>query len=209
MTKQSLNKLEKLFYILAIVLAVASIALIFTTAVMPTEFTGVKQKIDGGFYGYEIVFGIKDGELTGLKFSFLALLPYLFVIAGIVLVILRLIKKITSRKYDYLISLLFLIATILFMFSNFFLVFSSNLVGELFSSFSYRISYGTIISGVCSFLAGGLVIANAIIGEYVKPSEAKTKENASENVIEQKETAENKIAEDIQTKEETQAEEGK
>ena len=156
MSKVKLTKLKTTFYIISAVFALAAIIMMIGTAIVPTEATGVKQKIDAGFYGYEIVFGLKDGDLAGLKFSFLALIPYVLALAGIVLLVFRIIDKFISRKYDFLISGLLVAASLLFFFSGSFAVYSENLVGELFASFDYRLSYGLIVSGVLAILSAGL-----------------------------------------------------
>ena len=98
MTRVQLNKLEKMLYIIAAVFALAVIILIVGASVVPTDATGVKQKIDAGFYGYDIVFGLKDGDVYGLRFSFMALLPYIFTLAGMVLLVFRILDKYVSRK---------------------------------------------------------------------------------------------------------------
>lgn len=183
MTKVKLTKLEKTLYVLALVFALVSVIMMVGTAIVPTEATGVKQKIDAGFYGYEIVFGIKDGDLSGLKFSFLAFLPYFLALAGIVLLVFRVLDKFLSKKFDFLIAGILLVSSLLFFFSGNFVVYSANLVGELFSAFSYKISYGLIVSGVCAFVAAGLAIASFVLSEVAiiteetaeKKEETKTK----------------------------------
>ena len=200
MTKVQLTKLEKLLYTLAAVFALVAIIMIVGASVKPIEATGVKQKIDSGFFGYDIIFGLKDGDIYGLKFSFLALLPYLFAIAGLVLLVFRIIDKFVSRKFDFLIAALFLIAAILYFLSNNFIVYADNLVGELYNSFDYRISYGTIISGTLSVLAGGLAATNYILEEFVEVKEAETQEKQEMEKVEE-EKLENTEIEDEPKKE--------
>ena len=187
MTKVQLKRLEKILYVLATLFSLAAIIMMVCTAVVPTEITGVKQKVDAGFYGYDITFGLKDGDIYGLKFSVLALLPYVFVVAGIVLLVFRIIDKFISRKFDFMIAGIFLLSALLYFLSNNFLVFSENLVGELYNSFEYQISYGLIISGACSVIAGGLAASSYILEEFVTTKDVSEKEkNSTETEIVEK-----------------------
>lgn len=197
MTKVKLSKLEKIFYLISAILALAAIIMMVGTAIVPTEATGVKQKIDAGFYGYELVFGLKDGDLSGLKFSVLALIPYVLALAGIVLLIFRIIDKFISKKFDFLIVALLLVASLLFFFSGNFVVYSANLVGELFASFDYRLSYGLIISGVSAVLSAGFTFSSFVLSEFVKVTEEQT-ENKKEEQVEHK--TEEKTEESKETK---------
>ena len=185
MTKVKLSKLEKIFYLISAIFALAAIIMMVGTAIVPTESTGVKQKIDAGFYGYELVFGLKDGDLSGLRFSVLALIPYVLALAGIVLLIFRIIDKFISKKFDFLIVGLLLVASLLFFFSGSFVVYSANLVGELFASFDYKLSYGLIISGVSVVLSAGFTFSSFVLSEFVKVTEEQI-ENKIENKTEEK-----------------------
>lgn len=177
MTKVQLKKLKRILYIVSAVLGVVSLIMMIGVSIVPDEITNVKQKIDAGFYGYDIVFGIKDGELAGLKFSFLALLPYIFALAAVVLLVFRILDKYLSKKFDFLIASLFLVSSLLFFLSGNFVVYSANLVGELFKSFDYKLSYGLIVSGVCSLISMCCVVASFVSGEMIKVSEDNLEKN--------------------------------
>ncbi len=193
MTKVKLTKLEKTLYILSAIFALAAIIMIVGTSIVPTETTGIKQKIDSGFYGYELVFGLKDGDLSGLKFSFLAFLPYLFTLAGFVLLVIRILDKFLTKKFDFLITGLFLVSSILFFISGNFAVFSANLVGKLFASFNYKISYGLIVSGICAFISAGLSLVSYMLSEFVpienEITETQENEVSQENVTEKEDVS--------------------
>lgn len=175
MTKVQLKKLKRILYIVSAVLGIVALIMMIGVSIVPDEITNVKQKIDAGFYGYDIVFGIKDGELAGLKFSFLALLPYIFALAGVVLLVFRILDKYLSKKFDFLIASLFLVSSLLFFLSGNFIVYATNLVGELFKSFDYKLSYGLIVSGVCSLISMCCVVASFVSEELIHIDEEKSK----------------------------------
>ena len=87
--KKSGSNLGKLLYLVAAALGVVAVVMMFARVV---EYEVLKETV--GFKGSEVVFGYTNElDVKTLKFSFMALLPYVLVLVGVVLTLLNTFAK--------------------------------------------------------------------------------------------------------------------
>ena len=157
--------LGKRLSVAIVLLAIYSLLMIFMPAVAIKESTN-------SFTGLQVVFGysvIKDMGVLGtlveeyFAFSFLNLLPYLFVVAALVLIVLS--KFGVGKKWLILIAvLLFILAAVFF-----FLVVPFSVPLKLITDFGVQekliLGNGSFLAAISSALAGLLLLVKSIIKE--------------------------------------------
>lgn len=133
---------------------------------------------EGGYNGFQVIFGAKEENVKLLGFSFPAFLAFLFLIAGIALVWLNMVP------FNHFISagLLLVAAILLFCFPTCVsltpdgekLLNAVNGIGGLFGADEVKFTAKAclIISGILNILAAGVIGAkdylNALVNKYVK-----------------------------------------
>lgn len=164
---KKLETIKRYSYIIIAVLCLIAVCMIFAISVKPVSASGIKNKIDSGFYGYDVVFGFKEGSLYGLKFSFLALLAYLMAVGCIAISVVQFVRNLKNKKtiviLEYVLTAMLAICVILFILQFCFLNYSDNLVGTLFDYVNYRPAVGSIISCLCCLCSACLLITLEIL----------------------------------------------
>ena len=122
---------------------------------------------EGGYNGFQVIFGAKEENVKLLGFSFPAFLAFLFLIAGIALVWLNMVP------FNHFISagLLLVAAILLFCFPSFINVAKEGW-GQIGKLVDYNARACLIISGILNILAAGVIGAkdylNVLVNKYVK-----------------------------------------
>ncbi len=115
---------------------------------------------DGSYSGLEIVFGVKEHGYEILKFSFLNLLTYLFVIAMAVVSVLAYMKK--DNKLFLLIAIVLAIVSAVFFFLAKAFVQADDLTLEMIKEFC-DLGVGAIFGGIFSILAAGVGVVKLVL----------------------------------------------
>lgn len=164
MAKKKKSSVGLIFYLVACVLGIAAVCMMFLRAVavpdVKTAFGTVET--DAGFTGLEVIFGYEEEGVKGLAFSFMALLPYLLVVAGIVLTVVNLLKK-KGGLLNYVSVGLFVVGGILMFLMPSFMAFADTVAGAVLEKVEYELAVGSILAGVLSILAGAVVLVKSLL----------------------------------------------
>ncbi len=146
-------------------LALVSIVMIFVDAV------GIIDS-ETSYTGWQTVFGYTKesnlfGEIEVLKFSFMNLLPYIFVVGAIALAILGDSRK-GIKLFNFVACGLLIAAGVLFFLNVSFLQINEDAT-SIWGAFgadikdSLQLGAGAIIAGICSILSGLSIGAKVVI----------------------------------------------
>ena len=122
---------------------------------------------EGGYNGFQVIFGASEEGTKLLTFSFPAFLAFLLLIAGIALIWLEMVP------FNHFIAagLLLVSAILLFCFPAFINV-AKDGWGQLGKMLDYEARACLIVSGVLTILAAGIVGAkdylNTLVNKFVK-----------------------------------------
>lgn len=159
--KKSKSVNGNLLYLLAAVLGVVAVCMIFVTAfVVKDSGTGA---MDATYTGLQTVFGYASDDVEYLLFSFMNLLPYVLVLAGVVLTALKFFGIVKSSLMDWVSAGLFVAGGVLFFFTANFTVLTedyTNLikVANVIKTYvTTGLGAGPIVAGICSILSGATV----------------------------------------------------
>lgn len=136
----------QLISFLSVILGIVALVMLFLPA--------VKQKtLELTYSGLDITFGYEEANIEIFKFSFMNLLTYILVLAGIVCAILSAMGK--SKKLTSLISsLAFIVGGVFFFLSITFSVLPvTGILAEAVKE-ELTLGYGAIIGAITSILAG-------------------------------------------------------
>lgn len=152
--KKSKKQISSIVSLISAALGIVALVMIFLPAI------GVKDT-ETTYTGLQIVFGYKEkpfmSEVTVFEFSFMNLLTYLLVIAGVVFTVLGLLGK-GSKFATFIAAICFLVGGIFFFFQLQFCI-PNTTVSNVTSLFGGNIKEigslgaGSIIGGICSILA--------------------------------------------------------
>ncbi len=148
-----------------VVLALVSLVMIFVSAV------GVVDS-ETTYTGWQTVFGYTKesnlfGEIEVLKFSFMNLLPYIFVVGAIALAILGALGK-GVKLFNFVACGLLIAAGVLFFLNVSFLQINEDAT-SIWGAFganikeNLKLGAGAIIAGICAILSGLSVGAKVVI----------------------------------------------
>lgn len=160
------NKLNfKFLYLVACVLGIVAVCMIFLQAVkIPDIKTGYGTvEIETGYTGLQVVFGNKVEGVSELLFSFMALLPYLLMIGGVVLSALKITGKGKNGILDFVSIGLFVAAGVLMFITPSFVVFADTVLGKTAALIEYKLSIGAILAGIFSILAGATIAVKNLL----------------------------------------------
>lgn len=153
-----------LLTLVAALMGLIGIIMLFLPAV-------ASKNTDDTFTGLEVVFGCKEKilgrEFTCLNFSFMNLLTYLLVIAGLVASVLNAAGKKPNKLLSFVATACFAVAAALFFCTVNFLSFNEN-ASELVSFFggdlkeTCELAVGAIVGGIASVF-GALASAGAVV----------------------------------------------
>ncbi len=157
------NNLGKIMYFVAAALGVVALVMLFVTNIkVPNTKIGSLEVEGTGYTGLQIAFGKKEDDVAVLAFSFMGLLPYLLVIAGIALVLVKLFAKKGSAILDFVSIVAFVAAGVLFFLMPSFAVFADNIAGAVASKLNYKLFAGAIVGAIASILAGATILVKAL-----------------------------------------------
>jgi hypothetical protein len=163
--KKSGFNLGKILYLIAAVLGVVAIVMMFVDTVkIPDVDLGALGTVEGeGYSGMKVAFGYKEDDVAVFGFSFMALLPWILVIAGVVLTALNTFSKKGSKLFDFISIAAFIVAGVLFFIMPNFMVFAETLAGAVWEAFEWKLAVGAIVAAVCSIVAGGAVLVKNLM----------------------------------------------
>lgn len=162
---KSLN--NNILYLVAAVLGVVAVCMIFVAAfVVKDSGTGALSET---YTGLQAVFGYSTEKADYLAFSFMNLLPYVLVIAGVVIAVLRFFGVAKNNIMDWVSVALFVVGGILFFCTASFTILSEG-YNDLIKAANVIKTYvttglgaGPIIAGICSILSGATVVAKNLM----------------------------------------------
>ena len=173
------NSVSKYTSLLAILLAIASACMIFCTAIVykvsdsadPINFTGMQVT-----FGYTSTQNILEGITSAIKiegsinyfaFSFLNLLPYILLLAGIVFAVLKVVGgKSNSKMFSFVAAACFIAGGVLMFCVVPFSVLGTNELVQTFSVLKKQymsLGVGTIVGGVLGILGGTVELADLVL----------------------------------------------
>lgn len=167
-TKKSKGVNKLVFYGITLLLGVLAIAMIFANV------CGIQNGDDVAYQltGIQATFGFSEttkllGTVVYTNFSILNLLLYIALLAGVVLLVLKLVKVLKSNVIDYVIAALFVVAGIMYFIIPTFVVYGdawSSLVNLAIKAGGTKVVMaGGIVGGIASILAG----ATLVVGKFV------------------------------------------
>ena len=173
------NSVSKYTSLLAILLAIASACMIFCTAIVykvsdsadPINFTGMQVT-----FGYTSTKNILEGITSAIKiegsinyfaFSFLNLLPYILLLAGIVFAVLKVVGgKSNSKMFSFVAAACFIAGGVLMFCVVPFSVLGTNELVQTFSVLKKQymsLGVGAIVGGVLGILGGTVELADLVL----------------------------------------------
>ena len=155
-TKINFNFICELF---VIVLSVVAICMMFVHSVDVVGYSTTKY----GYTGLQATFGYtaEDSSVSELAFSFVNLLPYIFILFSVVLTVLSMIGSLKGKVGKYVVCGLLFAAGVLFFLEGVFTVYGdlfNNVITQWINSNSSakittELATGAIVAGIVSILA--------------------------------------------------------
>lgn len=146
----------------SLLFSVAAICMIFLTAIVykvseeadPTNYTGLQ--VIFGFTETQVSIGNMKYETEWFKFSFMNLLPYILIAAGLVLTLLKILGGSRSKLLSIICAACFVAGGILAFFTvNFAIVGSEQLTDlPLLDKEYMSLGIGSVLCGVFAIIAG-------------------------------------------------------
>ena len=165
------DKMLKWVPIVAAVLGLVAVVMIFVGAVSQKVLIGDPVV----WNGLQVVFGYSETSSLGslsttvefLKFSFMNLLPYLLVIAGIVLCVLSFLGK-GNSFFAVIAAALFIVAAVFFFMTTVFTIPANVENIAEYNAEAYTLAAGPIVAGICSILAGLVSVTPTVLSKVMK-----------------------------------------
>lgn len=155
MAKKVKAKKGQIIDLVVLLLGIAAICMMFLTAVNYTE--RILSTVTA-YAGTAVVFGNED---SGLAFSFMAMLPYLLTLIGVVLVVLKLFNVFDLELVAFI---AFVVAAVFFFITPSFVVFANQNIGDaMLKVGSFSLGVGSILAGVFSALSGLAILAKKFV----------------------------------------------
>ena len=153
--KKSKSNSGKILGVLAALLGIVAICMIFieTVKVPDTKVLGVVVE-GSGYTGLKVAFGFKESDIGVFAFSFMALLPYLLAIGGVVLSVLNATSKKGNKMLDFVSAALFVVAGVFFFLMPGFVVGADTALGKIAEAVEYEFATGAIVSAITAIVAG-------------------------------------------------------
>ena len=148
--KKSKSNVGKILGVLAAVLGIIAVCMIFVDTVKVPDTKILGAVVEGaGQTGLQVAFGYKESDVGVFAFSFMALLPYLLIIGGIVLSLLK-----GNKMLNFVSAVLFVAGGVLCFLMPGFVVGADNALGKVADAIEYEVAIGAIVSAAASILAG-------------------------------------------------------
>lgn len=155
MAKKVKAKKGQIIDLVVLLLGIAAICMMFLTAV---NYTGSYFGSTSAFTGTEIIFGDENGVFA---FSFMAMLPYLLTLIGVVLVVLKLFNVFDLELVAFI---AFVVAAVFFFIAPSFVVIADQTADKLIRlAGSFSLGVGSILAGVFSALSGLAILAKKFV----------------------------------------------
>lgn len=166
--KSGLN-LGKILYAVAAVLGLVAVVMLFVEAVKVADVETVLGTVESevGYTGLQVAFGTSEKDVAVLGFSFMALLPVVLVLAGVVLSALQAVAKKSFKVLDFVVVACFVVAGVLYFIMPSFMVYADTLLGiaaeKTAETVGYVLATGSIVAAICSILAGATVLVKNLL----------------------------------------------
>ena len=161
--KSSRSGSQKIFNLIALILGVVAVAMLFLSVVKNPDTSVLGTTIKGGeLSGLEVAFGYSENSIKCLDFSFMALIPWLLVVIGVVLTLINILSKKASKLFNYIAIILFVGAGVMFFLMPNFMAFSDSVSGLILKNLKWNLAIGSIIAGVSSILSGLVLLAGSL-----------------------------------------------
>lgn len=166
-SKKATKKSIGIYSIISVLLAVLSVSMIFANVSGVAKGDNVEYVITG----LQATFGYSEetrllGTLINTQFSIFNLLIYVFLIAGIVLLVLKTFKILKSNVIDWVVVGLFLVSGILYFVMPQLVVYGKAWDGAvkllLEANYVKTVLIGGIIGGITSILAGLSIVTSRL-----------------------------------------------
>lgn len=156
--------LGKILYLVAAVLGVVAIVMLFVDNVKIPDTKFLGETIEGeGYAGTKVAFGFKEEDIAIFKFSFMGLLPYLLVVAGVVLTLVNAFAKKNNKILDYVAVVALVVAGVLFFIMPNFVVCSDTVLGKIAAEIDYELAVGAIVAAICAIASGAVVLVKTLL----------------------------------------------
>lgn len=153
--KKFKSKTGQIIDLLVLLFGIAAICMMFVTAV---NYTGSILGSTSAFKGTEIIFGDEDGVFA---FSFMAMLPYLLTLIGVVIVALKLFNVFDLELVAFV---AFVVAAVFFFLTPNFIVIADQYVDKtLRAAGTFSLGVGSILAGVFSAVSGLAILAKKFV----------------------------------------------
>lgn len=155
----------KIIYAVAALLGIVAVVMLFVEAVRVPDVETALGTIesDYGYSGMEVAFGVSEEDIKILSFSFMALLPVILAIAGVVLSAIQALSKKGSKLLDYVAVICFVVAGVLYFIMPSFMVFADTVLGAVAAEFEFKLAAGSIVAAIASILAGATVLVKSLM----------------------------------------------
>ena len=162
--KKKSSNLGRILYFVALALGVVAICMLFVNVVATPDAKTAIGTVEGvKVTGLQVAFGHSEKEIEILGFSVMALIPWILVIAGVVLTALNTFSKKGSKLFDFISIAAFIVAGVLFFIMPNFMVFAETLAGAVWEALEWKLAVGAIVAAVCSIVAGGAVLVKNLM----------------------------------------------
>ena len=161
--KKSKSNSGKILGILAALLGIVAVCMIFieTVKVPDTKVLGVAVE-GAGYTGLKVAFGFKESDIGVFAFSFMALLPYLLAVGGVIVSVLNATSKKGNKMLDFVSAVLFVVAGVFFFLMPGFVVGADTALGKIAGAIEYELATGAIVSAISAVVAGVFAVVKAI-----------------------------------------------
>lgn len=169
------NSVSKYTSLLAILLAIASACMIFCTAIVykvsdsanPVNFTGMQVTFGYTANALEGITSSIKADINYFAFSFMNLLPYILLLAGIVFAVLKVVGgKNNSKMFSFVAAACFIAGGVLMFCVVPFSVLGTNELVQTFSVLKKQymsLGVGAIVGGVLGILGGTVELADLVL----------------------------------------------
>lgn len=183
------KKAESTRFLLTVIVALIYCVMIFFLfrEFAYNKYVGSKET----YHAIEVTFGCRRdkfgtggaGSLQALGFSFMNLLPHIFIITSILLSVLKLfINKLFNKYVELISAILLLLAAILLLFTHKFASFQGE--GGYYRMIAdkkyFHLGWAAIIYSITAFVCGGLLTASTVLA-FKQDHLENTDENDEEN----------------------------
>lgn len=150
---------------IAAVLGVVAIVMMFVDTVkIPDVDLGALGTVEGeGYSGMKVAFGYKEDDVAVFGFSFMALLPYLLALAGVVISAVNMTAKKSNKIFDFVLVAVFVAAGVLFFLMPNFMIFADTIVGKIAAEIDYKIAIGAIVSAIAAIASGAVILVKTLL----------------------------------------------